>query len=148
MCAHHRRLGAARKLPCTIALDQLTSEAARFPRYTVVERALDLVLHVVAALLAACGIAWLFVVAVPDGGARLLIGLTIYGAGLIGMFAASAAYNSCRPGRTKELLRRVDHAMISVMIAGTCTPFTLSAFPKSVGLLLAHWHGSSPRLAW
>src|SRR5690348_17794247 len=39
---------------------------------------------------------------------------------------ASAAYNSCCPSRRKELLRRIDHAMILVMIAGTCTPFARS----------------------
>jgi hemolysin III len=40
----------------------------------------------------------------------------------------------------KELLRRVDHAMIFVMIAGTCTPFALSAFfPTSFGVLICAW---------
>jgi hemolysin III len=52
------------------------------------------------------------------------------------MIAASPAYNSCCPGRRKELLHRVDHAMIFVMIAGTCTPLALSAFPKNIGLLV------------
>src|SRR6185503_10405466 len=46
-----------------------------------------------------------------------------------------AAYNSCNPCRAKELLRRIDHAMIFVMIAATCTPFALSAFPATIGLL-------------
>src|SRR6185437_7552349 len=81
------------------------------------------------------GVAWLLFAVAPAEGVRQLIGLTVYGAGLIGMFVASAAYNSCRPCRAKELLRRVDHAMIFVMIAGTCTPFALSAFPVGVGLL-------------
>src|SRR6185437_13470704 len=76
------------------------------------------------------GVAWLLFAVAPAGGVRQLIGLTVYGAGLIGMFVASAAYNSCRPCRAKELLRRVDHAMIFVMIAGTCTPFALLAFPE------------------
>ncbi len=60
--------------------------------------------------------------------------MAIYGAGLIGMFAASAAYNSRGPCPVKELLRRIDHAMIFVMMAGTSTPFALSAFPASIGL--------------
>ena len=109
--------------------------AASFPRYTAAELALDRVLHAFAVLLAAGGIAWLLMATIPTGGARQLIGLTLYGAGLVGMFVASAAYNSCGPCGTKELLRRVDHAMIFVMIAGTCTPFALSASPESIGLL-------------
>ncbi|HXT80567.1 MAG TPA: hemolysin III family protein [Acetobacteraceae bacterium] len=111
--------------------------AASFPCYTPAEQALDRALHVFAVLLAAGGVAWLLFAVAPAGGVRQLIGLTVYGAGLIGMFVASAAYNSCRPCRAKELLRRVDHAMIFVMIAGTCTPFALLAFPESIGLLIS-----------
>ena len=110
--------------------------AASFPTYTAAELALDRVLHVSAVLFAAGGTAWLFLATIPAGGARQFIVLAIYAVGLIGMFAASAAYNSCCPGGRKELLRRVDHAMIFVMIAGTCTPFALSAFPKNIGLLV------------
>ncbi len=112
------------------------TQAAGFPRYTVAELALDRMLHAFAVLLAAGGIAWLLMATLPTGGARQLIGLTVYGAALIGMFATSAAYNSCCQCRTKELLRRIDHAMIFVMIAGTCTPFALSAFPAGIGLLV------------
>jgi hemolysin III len=110
--------------------------AASFPHYTAAELALDRMLHAFAVLLAVGGVVWLFVATLPTGGVRELIGLAVYGVGLIGMFVASAAYNSCYPSRAKELLRRADHAMIFVMIAGTCTPFALSAFPNSVGLLL------------
>ncbi len=109
---------------------------ASYPHYTVAELAVDRVLHAVAVLLAAGGILWLFAVTLPAASVRQMVGVTVYSAGLIGMFAASAAYNLCCPSRTKELLRRIDHAMIFVMIAGTCTPFTLSAFPTSIGLLI------------
>jgi hemolysin III len=109
---------------------------AGFPRYTAAELALDRALHAVAVLLAVGGTAWLFIAALPTGSVPQVVGLAIYGAGLVGMFAASAAYHSCGPCRTKELLRRIDHAMIFVMIAGTCTPFTLCAFPAGIGLLV------------
>jgi hemolysin III len=106
------------------------------PHYTAAELAVDRVLHAFAILLAVGGVAWLFEAALPAGGLRQLIGLTLYAVGLIGMFVASAAYNACDPSLAIELLRRADHAMIFVMIAGTCTPFALSAFPANVGLLL------------
>jgi hemolysin III len=116
---------------------QLNSvQTASFPHYSATELALDRVLHAFAILLAACGVTWLFAATIPAGGVRRLTGLAVYGGGLIGMFVASAVYNSCRPCRTKELLRRVDHAMIFAMIAGTCTPFALSAFPASIGSLI------------
>jgi hemolysin III len=113
----------------------IITPAATFPRYTAVEQTADRVLHALAVPLAAGGIAWLFLATAPAGGARTLLTLTIYGVGLIGMFVASAAYNACCPGPRKERLRRIDHAMIFVMIAGTCTPFMLSAFPRRIGLL-------------
>lgn len=111
-------------------------QAARFPHYTATELALDRALHALALLLATSGVVWLLVTTAQTRDIRQLVALVTYGTGLIGMFAASAAYNSCGPCRTKELLRRIDHAMIFVMIAGTCTPFALSAFPANIGLLV------------
>lgn len=110
--------------------------AANFPYYTAAERMLDRVLHACAVLLAVGGVAWLFEATLPAGSIRQIIGLALYGVGLIGMFVASAAYNACHPSPAKELLRRADHAMIFVMISGTSTPFALSAFRASAGLLL------------
>ena len=52
------------------------------------------------------------------------------------MLTASAAYNLSPPRRRKELLRRVDRAMIFVMIAGTYTPFTVYALRGIDSLLL------------
>ena len=106
-----------------------------FPHYTMVELTVDRALHVLAVILSAAGVVWLFLSVAPTGDARRLVALTVYAVGLIGMFMASAAYNSCYPSRRKELLRRIDHAMIFVMIAGTCTPFAVSAFPEDIGLL-------------
>lgn len=118
---------------------------AGFPCYTAAELVLDRVLHAFAILLACGGVAWLFAATLPTGGIRQLVGVAVYSVGLIGTFAVSAAYHSCHPSRAKELLRRADHAMIFVMIAGTCTPFALSAFPKNVGLLLGAltWIGAT-----
>jgi hemolysin III len=89
------------------------------------------------AIPAAIGAAgWLFLTAVPTADTRPGAALTIYGCGLIGMLGASAAYNLSRPCRTKELLRRLDHAMIFVMIAGTYTPFAVFVLRDTGGLLL------------
>jgi len=112
------------------------AQVASFPHYTAAEQALDRKLHVLAVLLAVGGVAWLAVATAQTAGVRETVGLAVYSAGLIGMFTASAAYNLCRPSHTKELLRRVDHAMIFVMISATCTPFALSAFPANFGVLI------------
>ena len=57
--------------------------------------------------------------------AAIFIGLIVYSIGLVGMFAASAAYNLVPHHGLKEILRRLDYAAIFVMIAGSYTPFAL-----------------------
>ena len=108
----------------------------KFPHYTAAEAAADRALHLLALPTATVAVAWLFLAAIPTADAEQTVASLIYGCGLIGMLTASAAYNLCRPSRRKELLRRVDHAMIFVMIAGTYTPFAVSAFREIDGPLL------------
>jgi hemolysin III len=43
------------------------------------------------------------------------------------VYATSTIYHSLKPGPRKELWRRLDHAAIYLLIAGTYTPFTLGA---------------------
>ncbi len=62
--------------------------------------------------------------------------LGVYSFGLLAMLGASAAYNMTQPGRMKAWLRRLDHAMIYVMIAGTYTPFAIYAVRGKSGVLL------------
>ena len=57
--------------------------------------------------------------------AAIFVGLIVYSIGLVGMFAVSAAYNLVSHVGVKEILRRLDHAAIFVMIAGSYTPFAL-----------------------
>jgi hemolysin III len=53
--------------------------------------------------------------------------IVVYSACLLTMFACSAAYNLARHSSQGDLLRRLDHAAIFLMIAGTYTPFTARA---------------------
>jgi hemolysin III len=54
-----------------------------------------------------------------------VVAASIYAATLVLLYAASTAYHAARVARVKALLRRVDHAAIYLLIAGTYTPFTL-----------------------
>lgn len=105
-----------------------TTADLTFPVYTGAELAADRAVHLIGLPAAIAATAWLVVRAAtaPAGiDAARVAALLVYGLGLVGMLSASAAYNLARPGRTKALLRRLDHAMIFVMIAGTYTPFAL-----------------------
>jgi hemolysin III len=58
-----------------------------------------------------------------------IISLTIYGVSLIAMFSASATYHMVRvKEKALEIFRKIDHAAIYLLIAGTYTPFCVNAF--------------------
>jgi hemolysin III len=58
-----------------------------------------------------------------------VVSVLIYGLGLISLFAASAAYHMARVKPANlQILRKIDHSAIFLLIAGTYTPFCVIAF--------------------
>jgi hemolysin III len=98
----------------------------RFPSYTKGEVWADTAAHVLGLLFGLVATAALLFTASQHDQLLLILGASLYGLGLLAMLACSAAYNLWPPSPTKEWLRRVDHAAIFVMIAGTYTPFLLN----------------------
>jgi len=71
-----------------------------------------------------------------------VVGLVVYGLSLVGLFGTSAAYHLlARTHRAQRIMRRLDHSMIFVQIAGTYTPVCLLALPPAWGrpILVAIW---------
>jgi hemolysin III len=61
----------------------------------------------------------------------------VYAAALAGLFGVSALYHrGTWPPRAGAWMRRLDHAMIFLLIAGTYTPIALLMLPRPKGLLL------------
>ncbi|MBY0589457.1 hemolysin III family protein [bacterium] len=54
-----------------------------------------------------------------------IAGCTVYGISLVVLYAASTLYHSTKHPARKEMFRKLDHAAIYGLIAGTYTPFTL-----------------------
>lgn len=74
--------------------------------------------------------------------ASQLAPLTIYGLALVTMFAASATYHLVRARpEVIQVLRKIDHAAIYLLIAGTYTPVSLHFFTGfwRVGFLAIIW---------
>ena len=65
------------------------------------------------------------VASAAGGGWGELLPVALYAAGLLAMLGCSAAYHLRRTSPRRDWLRRLDHAAIFAMIAGTYTPFTL-----------------------
>lgn len=94
-------------------------------RYSVGEEIANSVTHGLGALLSLAGLIVLLVVARNSGDAWHLATCSIFGVTLILSYLTSTLYHSLPGPRTKELLRRLDHSAIFLLIAGTYTPFML-----------------------
>ncbi|HLA87811.1 MAG TPA: hemolysin III family protein [Anaerolineales bacterium] len=71
-----------------------------------------------------------------------VISLIIYGVSLIFLFSASATYHMVVvKDKALEIFRKIDHAAIYFLIAGTYTPFAVNAFTGlwKWGMLIIIW---------
>ncbi|HEX9481535.1 MAG TPA: hemolysin III family protein [Solirubrobacteraceae bacterium] len=88
-----------------------------------------------------CGVA--LILAASDGRARTAA--IIYAFAVSALFGTSALYHrvTWRP-RARRWMRRLDHSMIFVMIAGTYTPVALLALKGSLAttILIVMWGGA------
>ena len=80
--------------------------------------------HLVGAVLALAGAIVLVVLAALDGDPWKVVSFSIYGTTLVLLYTFSALYHSFR-GRAKEILQKLDHQGIYLLIAGSYTPFCL-----------------------
>jgi hemolysin III len=92
---------------------------------------------------------WSFVVAVAAGivlvslagatvSAEAAVAVAVYSLTVCGVFGVSALYHrrTWHTARARTLMKRLDHAMIFVFIAGTYTPFAVLALPERTGLIV------------
>lgn len=114
----------------------------------------DRLVHVAGLALAPAAVAGLLAAAARTGGPREMLGVAVYGAALLAMLGCSALYNLRTGSPRREWLRRLDHAAIFAMIAGTYTPFTLLWLPPNWGwaFCAAVWAvalaGMALKIAW
>jgi hemolysin III len=67
---------------------------------------------------------------------KILIGVIVFGASLVALYSASAIYHYSNGSQRKILvLRKLDHSMIYVLIAGSYTPILLKYMPQKEGLI-------------
>lgn len=93
--------------------------------YTLGEEIAHSITHGVGALLSIAGLAVLVTLSAMYGDAWHIVSSSIYGFTLILLYSASTLYHAVTNPDLKEVLQKVDHAVIFLLIAGTYTPFTL-----------------------
>ena len=86
----------------------------------------------------------LLVVFAPTGQAKLAA--AVYAASVAGLFGASALYHRVNWAslKARRWMRRLDHSMIFVLIAGTYTPFALLVLQGTLAdvILVVVWGGA------
>jgi hemolysin III len=112
-----------------------------FPQYTLPERIADYCIHAIGVTASVIALAALIFIGVESKTALWIVGLSIYGLALVATFTFSAGYHLVMRPKLKEWMRRLDHAAIFLMIAGTYTPFILIKMNNAwgLGLLAVVW---------
>lgn len=105
--------------------------------YSPREEWLNCAVHVAGIVASGIAIPVLVLAARRTGDPWLLAGGLAFGISALLMFTTSALYHAARDPDVRLLLRRVDHAAIYLLIAGTYTPFTLGVMRGTWGWTLA-----------
>ncbi|HTY27086.1 MAG TPA: hemolysin III family protein, partial [Mycobacterium sp.] len=120
-------------------------DAEDFPE-AVVDAAVDFLgkprlrgwIHVYAAVIAAIAGAALVSVSWALQGTRAGLATMLYTFTIVAMFTVSGTYHrvNWKSQRARKWMKRADHSMIFIFIAGSYTPFALLALPSEKGMVL------------
>ncbi|MDR1625475.1 MAG: hemolysin III family protein [Spirochaetia bacterium] len=113
---------------------------APFPQSPAEETANSLI-HGIGTLLAIVGLVFLTIrsrglLGGQAGGAIATASYALFAGTMVCMFLASTLYHAARRENIKRSLRVLDHCSIYLLIAGTCTPFCLTALKGTWGWTL------------
>ena len=93
--------------------------------------------HLLGAFLSLIGLILLIKYSLDVSNAYNTIILAVFGVSSILLYCASSTYHQCLSSeKVIKILRRVDHSMIYVLIAGTYTPICLIALKGRIGTFL------------
>lgn len=109
--------------------------------YTVGEEIANSITHGIGAGLSIVGLTVLVILAALKDSSWHIVSFSIYGATLVLLYLASTLYHAIQHPGAKQILQRVDHAAIYLLIAGTYTPFLLVSLRNTWGwtMLIIIW---------
>jgi len=94
-------------------------------RQAVLEEIANSISHGLGFILSIVALTFLVVYSCKDNDPWKIIAFSIYGSSLSILYLFSTLYHSFSNSRIKAIFRRLDHAAIYLLIAGTYTPFIL-----------------------
>lgn len=101
---------------------------ARERKQSLGEEIANSVSHGVGLLAALVAVPFLVAAAVERGEVAGVVGVSIFATTMVLLYLTSTLYHALPANRAKRVFRVLDHAAIYLLIAGTCTPFTLGVF--------------------
>ncbi len=110
-------------------------------RYHQLEEKSHAISHAIGALLSVIGTLLLIQKSFELPDVAQSIAAIAFGVSLILLYSCSACYHACTHAKHKARWRKLDHAAIYVLIAGSYTPFTMISMRDSWGfyLVLVIW---------
>lgn len=93
--------------------------------------------HFIGMLMAIFAAVPLLIKAASEPDRIYVISIAVYALSLILLYAASTTYHTFdKSDRINTILKKIDHMMISVLIAGSYTPICLLVLPRKIGVIL------------
>ncbi|MCP4271558.1 MAG: hemolysin III family protein [Gammaproteobacteria bacterium] len=102
--------------------------------YTIAEEIAHSITHGLGILFAITALTMMVAYSSIHGNVWQVVSSSIYGATLILMYSASTLYHGVFHTKTKALLKKLDHAAIYLLIAGTYTPYFLVSLRELINL--------------
>lgn len=111
-------------------------EKVAYRKLTAKEEIFNSITHGIGVLLSIAALVILVVSAVGKGNTWHVVSFSIYGSTMVLLYLASTLYHSFTKEKIKNLFARFDHVAIFLLIAGTYTPFLLTALRGTLGWVL------------
>ena len=107
----------------------------QLPSYSKGEEITNMVTHIVGGALGIAALVLCVIRSALHHNVYGVVSSSIYGACLIALYTISSVYHGLRPNMGKRVMQVIDHCTIYFLIAGTYTPFALSALRPAYPLL-------------
>lgn len=117
-------------------MEKENHEKSKYRKLTVKEEIFNSITHGIGVLLSIAALVILVVLSVGKGDTWHIVSFSIYGSTMVLLYLASTLYHSFTREKVKNLFARFDHAAIFLLIAGTYTPFLLTALRGTFGWVL------------
>ncbi|MFB5673551.1 hemolysin III family protein [Paenibacillus terreus] len=101
--------------------------------YSRREEVANAITHGIGVLLSIAALVLLIVVSATEGTAWHVVSFTVYGVTMLLLYTNSTLLHALKEGKAKDLFEFLDHSCIYLFIAGTYTPFLLTAIRGTLG---------------